>query len=77
VLVAHELADRARLDLVAILTDPGGTVLGAISTLDARRRSRCDPHRPRRDGAGRHFVFAGGAGAEVAILTDPGGTVLG
>src|SRR6266536_2769699 len=62
---------------VAILTDPGGSVLPRTRARFRRGGSGCDPHRPRRVGA----AAVGDAQqaelrAVVAILTDPGGSVL-
>ncbi len=39
------------LSRVAILTDPGGSVLRSTPTTTCRASSSCDPHRPRRVGA--------------------------
>ncbi len=66
------------LDVVAILTDPGGSVLRRGGRRARRGRPpRCDPHRPRRVGAARGTAAPVVAGAaDVAILTDPGGSVL-
>jgi len=61
---------------VAILTDPGGSVLRPCEQGHRLEDAPCcDPHRPRRVGAARDGR-ASAAGPEVAILTDPGGSVL-
>src|SRR6266536_822488 len=41
----------AHIAEVAILTDPGGSVLRSSPAVGRRSRKRCDPHRPRRVGA--------------------------
>ena len=63
---------------VAILADPEGPVLGSCCRSAAdRRRTGCDPRRPRRAGAGEAVAAHFGEVAEVAILADPEGPVLG
>src|SRR6266536_2651613 len=61
---------------VAILTDPGGSVLPRTRARFRRGGSGCDPHRPRRVGAAPCRPAARTWGPRVAILTDPGGSVL-
>src|SRR6266536_3579352 len=62
---------------VAILTDPGGSVLRLPSVTRRTSPCGCDPHRPRKVGAApRHRARPTEPDPRVAILTDPGGSVL-
>ena len=68
-LVAVAVGVAPHVDAVAILTDPGGTVLAARSRDTFRSRRGCDPHRPRRDGAG--FGLLAGQLARVWLRSSP------
>ena len=72
----HVVAQLADPGVVAILTDPGGPVLVRPTHLSECSALSCDPHRPRRAGAGSRDRVVIQRRAQVAILTDPGGPVL-